>query len=89
MNRPIRIGMLATHSTGKTTLLKRIQIHGLTVARTGRLAKHAACIGLPKMQHHTAAPDDGIPHQRVTSDHESQTRAIERVLQFCLHGAAV
>ncbi|SEB31586.1 AAA domain-containing protein [Streptomyces melanosporofaciens] len=193
---PIRIGVLGTHSTGKTTLLKRIQMelrgHGLTVARTGRLAKRAAAIGLPKMQHHTAAstewiitqgiaddiaaaaqgadvvlvdrasfdalayyhaaleyrgehahrlererlrllastqapkydlllatvldPDvpvdqshdydhryrllvdrhvhgllaeDGIPHQRVTSDHESQARAIERALQLCLQEAAV
>ncbi|MFE0420117.1 hypothetical protein [Streptomyces tendae] len=54
---PLRIAVLGTHSTGKTTLLKRIEMelrgHGLTVARTGRLGKRAAAAGLPKMQHHT------------------------------------
>ncbi|WP_371551562.1 ATP-binding protein [Streptomyces sp. NBC_00554] len=191
----IRIGVLGTHSTGKTMLLKRIEMelrgHGVTVARTGRLAKRAAALGLPKMQHHTGqstewiiargiadeieaeqgagvvlvdrasldavaylraaleyrgevlhrgelerlrllagtqAPkydlllatvldpdvpvdkshdyddrfrrlvdkhvhsllaEDEFPHQRVTSDSESQTRAIERALQLCLQEAAV
>ncbi|WP_240529272.1 hypothetical protein [Streptomyces antioxidans] len=37
---------------------------------------------------HGLLADDGIPHQRVTSDRGSQTR-IERALQLCLQEAAV
>ncbi|WP_329176413.1 AAA family ATPase [Streptomyces sp. NBC_01477] len=66
---PVRIGITRTHSTGKTLLLKRIEMelhsHGLTVARTGRLAKRAAALRLPKMHHHTAASTEWIICQGV------------------------
>jgi molybdopterin-guanine dinucleotide biosynthesis protein len=69
---PIRIGVLGTHSTGKTTLLKRIERelrgHGLAVARTGRLAKRAAEIGLPKMHRHTAASTEWIITQGIADE---------------------
>lgn len=61
---PVRIGITGTHSTGKTLLLKRIEMelrsHGVAVARTGRLAKRAAALGFPKMHHHTAASTEWI-----------------------------
>jgi hypothetical protein len=70
--KPIRIGVLGTHSTGKTTLLKRIEMelrgHGVTVARTGRLAKRAAALGLPKMQHHTSESTEWIITQGVADE---------------------
>ncbi|MFJ5836119.1 AAA family ATPase [Streptomyces shenzhenensis] len=69
---PIRIGVLGTHSTGKTTLLKRMEMelrgHGLTVARTGRLGKRAAEAGLPKMQHHTAQSTEWIITQGIVDE---------------------
>ncbi|NEA75411.1 AAA family ATPase [Streptomyces sp. So13.3] len=56
---PIRIAVSGTHSTGKTTLLKRLEMEvraqGFTVARThGSLAKKAAELGFPKMRDQTA-----------------------------------
>ncbi|WP_419668794.1 aldo/keto reductase [Streptomyces sp. 2-1] len=69
---PIRIGVLGTHSTGKTTLLKRIEMElraeGITVARTGRLGKRAAAAGLPKMQHHTAQSTEWIIAQGIADE---------------------
>ncbi|MFD3912755.1 AAA family ATPase [Streptomyces sp. NPDC058603] len=69
---PIRIGIMGTHSTGKTTLLKRIEMelraHGTPVARTGRLGKRAALTGLPKMQHHTAASTEWIITQGIADE---------------------
>lgn len=69
---PIRIGIMGTHSTGKTTLLKRIEMelraHGILVARTGRLGKRAALTGLPKMQHHTAASTEWIITQGIANE---------------------
>lgn len=71
-SQPIRIGVLGTHSTGKTMLLRRIEIelrgHGLTVARTGRLGKRAAEAGLPKMQHHTAQSTEWIITQGIADE---------------------
>ncbi|WP_308124489.1 AAA family ATPase [Streptomyces sp. NEAU-YJ-81] len=81
---PIRIGVLGTHSTGKTTLLKRIQMQlrgrGLTVARTGRLAKRAAAIGLPKMRHHTAASTEWIITQGIADDIAAAAQGADVVL---------
>lgn len=81
---PIRIGVLGTHSTGKTTLLKRIQMelrgHGLTVARTGRLAKRAAAIGLPKMQHHTTASTEWIITQGIADEITAAAQGAEVIL---------
>lgn len=72
VNTPVRIGVLGTHSTGKTTLLKRIEMelrgHGVTVARTGRLAKRAAGIGLPKMEHHTEMSTEWIIAQGIADE---------------------
>jgi hypothetical protein len=69
---PIRIGVLGTYSTGKTLLLKRIEMelrgHGLTVARTGGLGKRAAETGLPKMQHHTVASTEWIIAQGIADE---------------------
>ncbi|WP_329388674.1 AAA family ATPase [Streptomyces sp. NBC_01716] len=69
---PIRIGVMGTHSTGKTTLLKRIEMelraHGIPVARTGRLGKRAALAGLPKMQHHTATSTEWIITQGIADE---------------------
>lgn len=57
---PLRIGVVGTHSTGKTTLLRRIEMElralGITVARTpGRLAVKAAELGFPKL--HNQSPE--------------------------------
>ncbi|MFE3881896.1 AAA family ATPase [Streptomyces lydicus] len=70
--KPICIGVLGTHSTGKTALLRRIEMelrgHGLTVARTGRLAKRAAGIGLPKMMRHTVQSTEWIITQGIADE---------------------
>jgi nicotinamide riboside kinase len=61
---PVRIAIAGTHSTGKTTLARRIEMElratGLTVARTGGLAKRAAALGFSKMTRHTAASTEWI-----------------------------
>ncbi|MFD9073529.1 AAA family ATPase [Streptomyces lasiicapitis] len=71
-SKPVHIGVLGTHSTGKTMLLKRIEMellgHGVAVARTGRLAKRAAGIGLPKMAQHTAASTEWIIAQGIADE---------------------
>ncbi|MFJ3310737.1 AAA family ATPase [Streptomyces sp. NPDC086549] len=81
---PIRIGVLGTHSTGKTTLLRRIEMelrsHGITVARTGRLGKRAAAAGLPKMQHHTALSTEWIITQGIVDEIDAVTQGAEVVL---------
>lgn len=55
---PLRIGVMGAHSTGKTLLLRRIEMelraNGVPVARTGNVGRRAALVPLPKMQHHTA-----------------------------------
>ncbi|MBL1099510.1 AAA family ATPase [Streptomyces sp. 205] len=86
--------MLGTHSTGKTTLLKRIEMelrsHGVTVARTSRLAKRAAGIGLPKMQHHTAMSTEWIVTQGIADEIAAAARGAEVVLadRACLDALA-
>ncbi|MGW1157767.1 AAA family ATPase [Streptomyces sp. NPDC002519] len=84
MNTPIRIGVLGTHSTGKTTLLKRIEMelrgHGVTVARTGRLGKRAAAAGLPKMQHHTTLSTEWIITQGIVDELTTVAQGAEVVL---------
>ncbi len=82
--RPLRIGVIGTHSTGKTTLLKRIEMelrgHGLTVARTGRLGKRAAAAGLPKMQHHTVQSTEWIIAQGILDEINAVAQGAEVVL---------
>ncbi|MET9611746.1 hypothetical protein [Kitasatospora indigofera] len=55
---PLRLYVAGTHSTGKTTLARRIEMElratGLTASRTGGFAKRAAELGFPKMTRHTA-----------------------------------
>ncbi|MEU8687678.1 AAA family ATPase [Streptomyces sp. NPDC048665] len=80
----IRIGVLGTHSTGKTTLLRRIEMelrgHGITVARTGRLGKRAAAAGLPKMQHHTALSTEWIITEGIVDEIDAVAQGAEVVL---------
>ncbi|GHG00110.1 AAA family ATPase [Streptomyces albogriseolus] len=82
--RPLRIGVIGTHSTGKTTLLKRIEMelrgHGLTVARTGRLGKRAAAVGLPKMQHHTVQSTEWVIAQGILDEINAVAQGAEVVL---------
>ncbi|WP_257042325.1 ATP-binding protein [Streptomyces sp. TLI_55] len=81
---PRRIAVLGTHSTGKTTLLKRIEMelrgHGLTVSRTGQLGKRAAAAGLPKMQHHTALSTEWIIAQGILDETNAVAQGAEVVL---------
>ncbi|MFF5010785.1 AAA family ATPase [Streptomyces phaeochromogenes] len=83
-DRPIRIGVLGTHSTGKTTLLKRIEMElraeGITVQRTGRLGKRATAAGLPKMQHHTAQSTEWIITQGIADEIGAVAQGAEVVL---------
>lgn len=71
-DQPIRIGVMGTHSTGKTMLLKRIEMelraHGIPVTRTGRIGRRAATIGLPKMQNHTAASTEWVITQGIADE---------------------
>ncbi|GAA2842178.1 AAA family ATPase [Kitasatospora aburaviensis] len=61
---PLHIAIAGTHSSGKTTLARRIEMElratGLTVTRTGGLAKRAATLGFPKMTRHTLASTEWI-----------------------------
>ncbi len=81
---PKRIAVLGTHSTGKTTLLKRIEIqlrgHGLTVTRTGRPDKHAAAAGLPKMQHHTARSTEWTIAQGILDETQAAAQSVDVML---------
>ncbi|MEV7205270.1 MULTISPECIES: AAA family ATPase [unclassified Streptomyces] len=53
----IRIGVMGTHSTGKSLVMRRIEMElrgrDIPVQRTGHLGRRAALVPLPKMQHHT------------------------------------
>ncbi|MGW7090080.1 AAA family ATPase [Streptomyces sp. NPDC054871] len=55
---PLCIGVMGAHSTGKSLLMRRIEMElrgqGIPVARTGGLGRRAALVPLPKMQNHTA-----------------------------------
>ncbi|MEU0942290.1 AAA family ATPase [Streptomyces canus] len=81
---PHRIAVLGTHSTGKTMLLRRIEMelrgHGLTVARTGRLGKRAAAAGLPKMQHHTVQSTEWVIAQGIIDETNATAQGAEVVL---------
>lgn len=83
VNTPIRIGITGAHSTGKTLLLRRIEMElraqGVSVARTGRFGRRAAEIGLPKMHEHTAASTEWIMAQTI-ADEIASTRGADVVL---------
>jgi len=72
VNTPIRIGITGAHSTGKTILLRRIEMElraeGIRVARTGRLGRRAASLGLPKMHEHTSASTEWIMAQGIADE---------------------
>lgn len=72
VNTPVRIGVTGAHSTGKTLLLRRIEMElraqGVTVARTGGLGRRAADIGLPKMDRHTAQSTEWIMAQGIADE---------------------
>jgi nicotinamide riboside kinase len=69
---PVRIGVTGAHSTGKTLLLRRIEMElraqGVAVARTGRLGRRAADLGLPKMDKHTAQSTEWIIAQGIADE---------------------
>ncbi|WP_308296111.1 AAA family ATPase [Streptomyces sp. ISL-96] len=69
---PIRIGVMGAHSTGKTMLLKRIEMelrgHGIPVARTGQIGRRAALVPLPKMEQHTAASTEWVMAQGIADE---------------------
>ncbi|MFJ2225553.1 AAA family ATPase [Streptomyces anulatus] len=83
-NTPIRIGVLGTHSTGKTTLLRRIEMelraNGATPARTGGIGKRAAQVGLPKMERHTAASTEWIIAQGIADEIAAAAQGADVVL---------
>lgn len=81
---PVRIGVLGAHSTGKTMLLKRIEMelraNGATPVRTGRIGKRAALNGLPKMQHHTAASTEWIITQGIADEIAAAAQGADVIL---------
>lgn len=85
-SQPLRIAVLGTHSTGQTTLLKRIEQelrgHGLTVACTGQ---SAAATGLPALQDHTAQATEQIIAQGIVDETTTTTQGADVVL---IDGAA-
>ncbi|MBN6034188.1 hypothetical protein [Amycolatopsis sp. 195334CR] len=60
----IQTGLAGTHATGKSLLADRIEMElrstGISVQRTGGLAKRAAALGFPKMNRHTATSTEWI-----------------------------
>ncbi|MFD4933397.1 AAA family ATPase [Streptomyces virginiae] len=76
--------MLGTHSTGKTTTLRRIEMelrgHGIAVARIGGLGKRAREIGLPKMQHHTPDSTEWIISTGIANEIATRAQGIDVVL---------
>ncbi|MFD9040836.1 AAA family ATPase [Streptomyces bottropensis] len=83
-SQPHRIAVLGTHSTGKTTLLKRIERelrgHGVTVTRAGQPGKRFAAAGLPAMQHHTAQSTERIIAQGILDETNAAAQGADVVL---------
>ncbi|MFJ8437501.1 AAA family ATPase [Kitasatospora griseola] len=76
---PLRLYIAGTHSTGKTTLAKRIEMElratGIVVARTGGFAKRAAELGFPKMTRHTGQSTAWIIHATANATLEAELTA--------------
>ncbi len=76
---PVRIGIIGTHSTGKTLLMRRIEMElralGAPVARVGGLGKKAAELGLPKMQRHTELSTEWVIATGVAAELTGAIRA--------------
>nr|WP_240437169.1 AAA family ATPase [Streptomyces scabiei] len=83
-SQPHRIAVLGTHSTGKTTLLNRIEKelrgHGVTVTRAGQPGKRIAAAGLPAMQHHTAQSTEQIIAQGILDETNAAAQGADVVL---------
>lgn len=81
---PIRIGVLGAHSTGKTMLLRRIEMelraNGANPVRTGRIGKRAALNGLPKMEKHTAASTEWIIAQSIADEIAAAAQGADVIL---------
>jgi nicotinamide riboside kinase len=73
---PFRIALTGTHSTGKTTMLKRLEMElrarGVRVARTGgSIAQLAADRGFPKMRAQTATTTQWIIATGIAAEMEA------------------
>lgn len=88
---PLRIGIAGTHSSGKTTLARRIEMElratGLTVTRTGGLAKRAAALGFPKMTRHTTASTEWIIAAGAAAALEAELQAEIVIVDRTAHDA--
>ncbi|WP_432104084.1 AAA family ATPase [Streptomyces sp. bgisy091] len=84
----IRIGVMGAHSTGKSLLMRRIEMElrgqGVAVARTGNLGRRAALVPLPKMQHHTAASTTWIIATGIADEIAAAARLEEGPVQVVL-----
>ncbi|WP_406190854.1 AAA family ATPase [Streptomyces sp. NBC_01017] len=82
-SQPIRIGVLGTHSTGKTTLVKRIEMelrgHGLTVAHTVGSASGRRRPGCRRCSH-TERSTEWIITQGIANEISAVTLGAEVVL---------
>ncbi|MDH6134277.1 nicotinamide riboside kinase [Kitasatospora sp. MAA4] len=88
---PLHIRIAGTHSTGKTTLARRIEMElratGLTVTRTGGLAKRAAALGFPKMTRHTIASTEWIIAAGAAAVREAELTAEVVIIDRTAHDA--
>ncbi|MEV7866096.1 AAA family ATPase [Streptomyces sp. NPDC088124] len=84
----IRIGVMGAHSTGKTLLMRRMEMElrgqGIPVARTGKLGRRAALVPLPKMQHHTVASTMWIIATGIADEIAAAARLEEGLVQVVL-----
>lgn len=85
---PIRIGVMGAHSTGKSLLMRRIEMElrgqGIPVARTGSIGRRAALVPLPKMQHHTVASTTWIIATGIADEIAAAARLEEGPVQVVL-----
>ncbi|MFC3345981.1 AAA family ATPase [Streptomyces echinoruber] len=85
MTTPVRIAVAGTHSTGKTTLVRRLETelraHGYTVARTPTsFAAQAADLGFPKLQQQTAECTEWIIAASAAASAQATLAAADAVL---------
>ncbi|WP_251060558.1 AAA family ATPase [Streptomyces sp. ISL-100] len=89
---PVRIGIVGTYATGKTTLMRRIEMElralGTPALRVGGLGKRAAFLGLPKMARHTALSSEWITTAGAAEELATTVRA-NVVLADCAAPAAL
>ncbi|WP_369391131.1 hypothetical protein AB5J72_28435 [Streptomyces sp. CG1] len=89
---PVRIGVVGTYATGKTTLMRRIEMEvravGIPALRVGGLAKRAAELGLPKMTNHTALSTEWLITAGIADELAATTHA-RAILADCAAPAAL